>query len=87
MLSNPKPSIAGGSEAWSVRLFLVVVQIVVIVIIGAFLTPGDLIWTTIALAVPLYMLYELSVAASYVIYKRKQRKRAQLEAEQSGAPA
>jgi sec-independent protein translocase protein TatC len=61
--------------------------VVVIVIIGAFLTPGDLIWTTIALAVPLYLLYELSVAASYVIYKRKQRKLAKLEAEQSGAPA
>ena len=35
--------------------------IVVIVIIGAFLTPGDMVWTTIALAVPLYALYELSV--------------------------
>jgi len=61
--------------------------VVIIVIIGAFLTPGDLIWTTIALAVPLYLLYELSVAASYVIYKRKQRKLAQLEAEPSGNAA
>ena len=33
--------------------------IVVIVIIGAFLTPGDLVWTTIWLSVPLYGLYEL----------------------------
>jgi sec-independent protein translocase protein TatC len=57
--------------------------VVIIVIIGAFLTPGDLIWTTIALAVPLYMLYELSVAASYIIYRRKQRKLAQREAEQA----
>ena len=61
--------------------------VVIIVIIGAFLTPGDLIWTTIALAVPLYMLYELSVAASWVIYKRKQRKLAQLEPEPSGNAA
>ena len=61
--------------------------IVLIVIIGAFLTPGDLIWTTIALAVPLYMLYEISVAASYIIYKRKQRRRARLDAEQSEATA
>jgi sec-independent protein translocase protein TatC len=61
--------------------------IVIIVIIGAFLTPGDLVWTTIALAVPLYMLYELSVAAAYVIYRRKQRKLAQLEAEPSGGAA
>ena len=61
--------------------------VVIIVIIGAFLTPGDLIWTTIALAVPLYLLYELSVAASWVIYKRKQRKLAQLEPEPSGNAA
>ena len=61
--------------------------VVAIVIIGAFLTPGDLIWTTIALAVPLYMLYELSVAASWVIWKRKQRKLAQLEPEPSGNAA
>ena len=57
--------------------------VVIIVIVGAFLTPGDLVWTTLALAVPLYGLYELSVAASYVIYKRKQRRRARLDAEQA----
>ena len=57
--------------------------VVMIVIAGAFLTPGDLIWTTIALAVPLYGLYELSVAASFIIYKRKQRRRARLDAEQA----
>ena len=65
--------------------------IVLIIIIGAFLTPGDLIWTTIALAVPLYGLYELSVAAAYIIYRRKQRRLARLDADQpgehSGAPA
>jgi sec-independent protein translocase protein TatC len=57
--------------------------IVVIVIIAAFLTPGDLVWTTIWLSVPLYALYELSVGASYIIYRRKARKRALLDAEQS----
>jgi len=60
--------------------------IVLIVIAGAFLTPGDLIWTTVALAIPLYMLYEMSVAASYVIYRRKQRRKA-IDAEHSEAPA
>jgi sec-independent protein translocase protein TatC len=60
--------------------------IVVIVIIGAFLTPGDMVWTTIALAVPLYALYELSVGAAFLIYRRKARKRAALEAA-SGAVA
>ena len=61
--------------------------LVLIIIVGAFLTPGDLIWSTIALAVPLYLLFEISVAASYVIYRRKKRRREALDAEQSGAPA
>jgi Sec-independent protein secretion pathway component TatC len=61
---------------------------VLIVIIGAFLTPGDLVWTTIALSVPLYGLYELSVAAAYVIYRKKKSKaRALIDAEHSGATA
>lgn len=55
--------------------------IVLIVIIGAFLTPGDLVWTTIALAVPLYGLYELSVLAAVVIYRQKQKRLARLNAE------
>jgi sec-independent protein translocase protein TatC len=59
--------------------------IVLIVIVGAFLTPGDLVYTTIALAIPLYMLYELSVVASYVIFRRKARRRAELEAETAAA--
>jgi sec-independent protein translocase protein TatC len=61
--------------------------VVLIVIVGAFLTPGDMVWTTIALSVPLYALYELSVVAAYVIYRRKQRRRARLDAEQTEAPA
>ncbi len=48
--------------------------IVIIVIIGAFLTPGDMVWTTIALAVPLYLLYELSVIGAYFVYRRRQRR-------------
>ena len=31
------------------------------VVVGALLTPGDLVWTTIAMAVPLYALYELGI--------------------------
>jgi sec-independent protein translocase protein TatC len=60
--------------------------IVAIIVIGAFLTPGDLIWTTMWLAVPLYLLYEISIAVSWVIYRRRERRRA-LEAEGSGASA
>ena len=56
--------------------------ILAVVIIGAFLTPGDLIWTTIAMAVPLYLLYEISVGLSYVVHRRRQRRIAAREAEQ-----
>lgn len=54
--------------------------IVAIVIVGAFLTPGDMVWTTIALSVPLYALYELSVVAAYIIYRRREQRQAALEA-------
>lgn len=47
--------------------------IVLCTFIGAFLTPGDLIWTTIAMAVPLYLLYELSIWLSAIVYRRRQR--------------
>jgi len=49
--------------------------IVAAVIIGAFLTPGDLVWTTVAMAVPLYLLYELSIVLSYPVYRRRARRR------------
>lgn len=55
--------------------------IVVCVIIGAFLTPGDLVWTTIAMAVPLYFLYEVSVVLTIIIYRRRLRREATLEAQ------
>jgi sec-independent protein translocase protein TatC len=51
------------------------------VIIGAFLTPGDLIWTTIAMAVPLYLLYEISIVLSYFVARRRQRAEAARMAE------
>jgi len=53
---------------------------------AAIITPGDLLTTTIALAIPLYLLYEMSVAVAYVIYRRKQRRDADVAAEQ-GVPA
>jgi sec-independent protein translocase protein TatC len=48
--------------------------VVLIVFVGAFLTPGDMVWTTVALAVPLYGLYELSVVLSIMVYRRRQRR-------------
>ncbi len=47
--------------------------IVLCVFVGAFLTPGDLVWTTLAMAVPLYVLYELSIVLSTVVYRRQHK--------------
>ena len=55
---------------------------------AAVVTPGDLFTTTLALAIPLYLLYELSVAVAWVIFRRKARRRAaELAAEHSGITA
>lgn len=44
---------------------------VLIVAAGAFLTPGDFVWSTFALAGPLYVLYELSVLIAYAMHRRR----------------
>jgi sec-independent protein translocase protein TatC len=49
--------------------------IVAAVLIGAFLTPGDLVWTTVAMAVPPYLLYELSILLSYPVHRSRARRR------------
>lgn len=41
---------------------------------AAVITPGDLFVTSVALMVPLYMLYELSIILSYVVYRKRKRK-------------
>ena len=41
------------------------------VLVGALLTPGDLVWTTIAMAVPLYALYEVSIVAGRRVARRR----------------
>lgn len=53
--------------------------IVLILVAGAFLTPGDMVYTTIALAVPLYALYEISVLLATIMYRAKQKRRAASE--------
>lgn len=56
--------------------------------VSAIITPGDLFTTTIALALPLYLLYEVSVAVAYVIYRKRARRDAELAAaDQTGVPA
>jgi sec-independent protein translocase protein TatC len=41
------------------------------VLVGALLTPGDLVWTTIAMAAPLYVLYEMSIIAARRVAGRR----------------
>jgi sec-independent protein translocase protein TatC len=58
--------------------------VVLCLVAAAFITPGADPFSLFALAVPLYLLYEVSVAASYVIYRRRMRRMA---ADGIGAPA
>ncbi|MEP6831762.1 MAG: twin-arginine translocase subunit TatC [Gemmatimonas sp.] len=39
---------------------------------SALLTPGDFIWSTLAMSVPLYLLYEMSVLVARIIWRRRQ---------------
>jgi sec-independent protein translocase protein TatC len=40
---------------------------------AAIITPGDLFITSVALTVPLYLLYELSILLSLVVFRKRQR--------------
>jgi sec-independent protein translocase protein TatC len=55
-------------------------------LVAAIITPGDLFVTSIALMVPLYMLYELSIGLSYLVHRKRQRK-ALAEAAEAAAEA
>ena len=57
--------------------------LVLCVVAGALLSPGDLVWTTILLAAPLYLLYELSVVLTVIVYRRRRKRQAQLAAEEA----
>jgi sec-independent protein translocase protein TatC len=50
--------------------------IVVTVIVAAFITPDASPTTLIALALPLYLLYELGVALSFMVTRRRRRREA-----------
>src|SRR5688500_10886224 len=55
---------------------------------SAFITPGSGILSLCAMAVPLYLLYEVSVGLSFLIFRRKERNRAADAADRSiGVPA
>ena len=62
--------------------------LVLCVVAGALLSPGDLVWTTMLLAAPLYLLYELSVVLTVIVYRRRRKRAAQAAAEEAAeAPA
>ena len=61
--------------------------LVLCVVGGAFLSPGDLISTTVMLAGPLYLLYELSVILTSLVYRKRRKREAQLAAEEAAARA
>ena len=44
---------------------------VLILVAAAFLTPGDFVWSTLALSMPLYGLYEASVLVALVMSRRR----------------
>ena len=43
-------------------------------LVAAVITPGDLFVTSVALMVPLYLLYELSIGLSWLVFRKRQRK-------------
>lgn len=60
---------------------------VVLLVVSAIITPGDLIISTLMLFIPLYGLYELSIILSWFVYRAKQKKARREEEEQRIAAA
>jgi len=56
-------------------------------IVAAFITPGDLFITTLALTIPLYLLYELSVLLAYVVFRKRQARSFSAEQPAAGGVA
>jgi sec-independent protein translocase protein TatC len=59
--------------------------VIVIFVASALLSPGDAIIATIAMAIPLYLLYELSVVFAFVMEKRRRLAKEREDAE-TGTP-
>ena len=56
-------------------------------VVAAFITPGDLFVTNLVLTVLLYLLYEISIVLSWLVFRKRERKRIAEDAEQTGAMA
>jgi len=44
--------------------------------VAAIITPGDLFVTSVALMIPLYLLYELSIILSWIVFRRREKRAA-----------
>jgi sec-independent protein translocase protein TatC len=55
-------------------------------VVAAVISPGDFIGTTILMAAPLYVLYEVSIGLSALVYRRQMRRQASIAGD-LGAPA
>jgi sec-independent protein translocase protein TatC len=49
-------------------------------VVAAIISPGDFVGTTLLMAVPLYVLYEVSIVLSTVVYRRRVRREATIGA-------
>lgn len=54
-------------------------------LVAAIITPGDLFVTSVALMVPLYLLYELSIGLSYIVFRKREKARLAGEASEATA--
>lgn len=61
--------------------------IVIIATLAALLSPGDVIVVTVIMMVPIYLLFELSILMSVVIWRRREQRQRAREPEAGGAVA
>ena len=54
---------------------------------AAIITPGDLFVTSVALMIPLYALYELSIVLSWFVFRRRERRARAADDESGEVPA
>lgn len=59
--------------------------VVVCLTAAAFITPGADPYSLFALAIPLYILYELSVFVAFFAYRKRRKRRERLEAEENAS--
>ena len=56
-------------------------------LVAAVISPGDFVGTTLLMAIPLYVLYEVSIGLSALVYRRRARREASIAGESYGATA